>query len=77
MYIIIAIRDYPDLPIGWRDSYLVGQSENIDEAKEMARNEVQQRGGKYGCIIYDASRPNDFPTNEVAYISRFEYQITA
>lgn len=74
MYIIIAIRDYPDLPIGWRDSYLVGQSDNINEAKEMARNEVQQRGGKYGCVVYHTG---NYFGSAVFSVSRREYTIPA
>ena len=77
MYIIIAIRDYPDLPIGWRDSYLVGQSENINKAKEMARDEVQQRGGKYGCVVYYTGRITAVQTNVLFSVPRFEYSITA
>lgn len=77
MYIIIAIRDYPDLPIGWRGSYLVGQSDNINEAREMAREEVQQRGGKYGCVVYYTGRVTATQTNVALSIPRFEYNITA
>lgn len=53
-FIIIAIQDFPDIPIGWRYSYIVGYAPTKEEAVEMAHMEIDSRGGKYGCVIYDA-----------------------
>lgn len=52
-YIIIAIRDYPDMPVGHRHSYIVGYESAEVRARTMAENEVKERGGKYGCIVLD------------------------
>lgn len=52
-FITLAILDFPDLPIGWRGSYIVGYAPSKDEAVEMAMIEIDSRGGKYGCIVYD------------------------
>ena len=77
MYIVIAIRGYPDLPIGWRDSYYVGQSENIVEAKRLAREEVQSRGGKYGCVGYFIGQTAPAETTATFSVPRFEYRHSA
>jgi len=47
------IRDFPDLPIGWRDSYILGQWESAKIAQKQAIKEVEKRGGKYGAVIYE------------------------
>lgn len=52
-YIIIAIRDYPDMPVGHRNSYIVGYESAENRARGIAENEVKLRGGKYGCIVLD------------------------
>lgn len=43
----------------------------------MAREEVQQRGGKYGCIVYYTGHVTPVQTNVVFSVPRFEYSITA
>lgn len=52
-YIIIAIRDYPDMPVGHRDSYIAGYESAENRARDLAGKEVKERGGKYGCIVLD------------------------
>jgi len=49
------IRDFPDLPIGWRDSYILGQWASAEIAKKQAIKEVEKRGGKYGAVLYDGT----------------------
>lgn len=51
-YIIIAIRDFPEIK-NWRGSYFVKSCDTIEEARKIAKSEVALRGGKYGCVIYD------------------------
>lgn len=57
-FIVIAIRDYPTMPIGWRGSYFVGFAQTLDVALEIAHEEVVSRGGKYGCVIFNTNTGN-------------------
>jgi len=55
MITVIMIRDFPDLPIGWRGSYILGQWANAEIAQKQAIKEVAKRGGKYGAVLYDGT----------------------
>jgi len=55
-FIVIAVRDFPDLT-EWRGSYFVQAADTMGEAILIAQYETGQRGGKYGCIIYDTTIP--------------------
>jgi hypothetical protein len=47
------IRDFPNFPIGWRDSYILCSLPNADNAQKRAIKEVEKRGGKYGAVLYE------------------------
>ena len=53
MTTVIMIRDFPDFPIGWRGSYILGSFQTPENAQKRAIKEVEKRGGKYGAVLFD------------------------
>jgi len=55
MYRIIAIRDFPRLPCGFRGSYVIPEvCSTIEEARAIAEEERIMRGKKYGFLFLKA-----------------------
>ncbi len=54
MYIVVFIRDFPELPIGWRSSYCVNYNKHINYGLVIVNklNTIKEHGGKYGAIVY-------------------------
>ncbi len=50
-YQILAIRDF-DTQLQWRGSYFLSPQNTIELAIESAMKERENRGGKYGFVIY-------------------------
>jgi hypothetical protein len=55
MITVIMIRDFPDFPIGWRDSYILLVAKDRWKCEEAAKIEIKIRGGKYGAVLYESN----------------------
>ena len=51
-YQILAIRDFDTQEFQWRGSYFVAAKNTLELAIESAIQERENRGGKYGFVIY-------------------------
>lgn len=52
MLTVVMIRDFPDLPIGWRGSYILKRFRRADRAIMAAKAEILRTGRKYGALLY-------------------------
>ena len=55
-YTIMMIRDFPEFLIGWQGMYMLGDFDDINEAKAALKSEIKLRGGKYGGIIIEDNK---------------------